>query len=77
MIQMILDDIWYKVQGGRAQERQAGGAGRKIGVGLRDFSDNGAGFWKNLEKNTKVNSKIWGERGGADQCVNSGLQTFG
>lgn len=41
---MILDDIWYKVQGGRAQERQAGGAGRKIGVGLRDFSDNGAGF---------------------------------
>lgn len=44
MIQMILDDIWYKVQGGRAQERQAGGAGRKIGVRLRDFSDNGAGF---------------------------------
>lgn len=77
MMQMILGDIWYKVQGGGARERWAGGAGGKIAVGLSDFSDNGAGFWKNLEKNKKVNTKIWRGGGGAGPWVNSGLQTFG
>lgn len=41
------------VQGGRAQEREAPGAGGRVAVGLRDFSDDGLGLertWRRIRK---------------------------